>query len=173
MLCGLGLTSGKVILNSDGKAWRPHLHIEDVCRAIKCSLDWNPCNGELNIFNVGNDDDNYQIIDIAKLIHYEINGSQLTYLDKEKDDKGYINDRKIQDGVDTRTYKVSFEKIHNHLPGFTCKWNVESGIKDLISQLEHVGLTGETFSKRDFYRLQQIEYLHSCGQINDDLFWVK
>jgi len=173
MLCGLGLTTGKVTLNSNGKAWRPHLHIEDVCRAIKCSLDWNPSNGKLNIFNVGNDSDNYQIIDIAKLIHSEIEGSQLTYLGKDQKDNEYIKDRKIQDGVDTRTYKVSFEKIYNELPGFTCKWNVESGIKDLISQLKSIGLTNQSFNRREFYRLQQIEFLHSSNQIDDDLFWLK
>ena len=174
MLCGLSLTTGKVTLNSNGKAWRPHLHIEDACESFKCCLDWNPSNGKLNIFNVGNHGDNYQIIDIAKLIHAEVEGSQLTYLGQGDDDGGseLIKDRKIQDGVDTRTYKVSFDKIHDELPGFKCKWTVETGIKHLLQELKRIGLDKDSFNRREFYRLQQIEHLHASKQIDDDLNWI-
>jgi len=174
MLCGLSLTTGKVTLNSNGKAWRPHLHIEDACESFKCCLDWNPSNGKLNIFNVGNHGDNYQIIDIAKLIHAEVEGSQLTYLGQGDDDGGseLIKDRKIQDGVDTRTYKVSFDKIHDELPGFKCKWTVETGIKHFLQELKRIGLDKDSFNRREFYRLQQIEHLHASKQIDDDLNWI-
>ena len=161
-------------LNSNGKAWRPHLHIEDACESFKCCLDWNPRNGKLNIFNVGSHGDNYQIIDIAKLIHAEVEGSQLTYLGQGDDDGGseLIKDRKIQDGVDTRTYKVSFDKIHDELPGFKCKWTVETGIKHLLQELKRIGLDKDSFNRREFYRLQQIEHLHASKQIDDDLNWI-
>lgn len=175
MLCGLALTTGKVTLNSNGKAWRPNLHIDDACEAFKCSLDWNPSNGKLNVFNVGNHGDNYQIIDIAKIIHGEVAGAELTYLGQGNDggDSELIKDRKIQDGVDTRTYKVSFDKIHNEMPGFKCKWTVETGIKHLIKELKRVELDKDSFGRREFYRLQQIEHLHASKQIDDDLIWTK
>ena len=34
MLCGLALTTNKVVLNSNGEAWRPHLHIDDACESF-------------------------------------------------------------------------------------------------------------------------------------------
>lgn len=174
MLCGLALTTGKVTLNSNGQAWRPYLHIEDACEAFKCCIDWHPTNGKLNVFNVGNHGDNYQIIDIAKIIQSEVEGSELTYLGQGGDeaDCELIKDRKIQDGVDTRTYKVSFDKIHQELPGFLCKWTVKSGIKHLLQELKHLGLDKESFNRREFYRLQQIEYLHASGKIDDNLIWT-
>ena len=80
--------------------------------------------------------------------------------------------KKIQNGVDTRSYKVLFDKIEETLPGFKCNWAVEKGIKNLLDELKKIGLTKDTFSKREFYRLQQIEFLHRSQKINDDLFWI-
>ena len=90
------------------------------------------------------------------------------------DDNGndLVKDRKIQDGVDTRSYKVSFDRIHQILPNFKCKWTVEKGIKDLLNKLKNIDLNNETFNRREFYRLQQIEFLHKENRINDDLFWI-
>ena len=174
MLCGLALTTNKVTLNSNGMAWRPHLHIEDVCESFRCCIDWNPKVGKLTVLNVGLNEDNFRVIDIAKIIHSNVIGSELNYLDGSIDINGndLVKDRKIQDGVDTRSYKVSFDRIHKVLPNFKCKWTVEKGIKDLLNKLNNIELSNETFNRREFYRLQQIEFLHKENQINDDLFWV-
>lgn len=173
MLCGLAITSKKVTLNSNGKAWRPHLHIEDACESFKRCLDWRPNLGELIIFNVGQNDDNYQVIDIANIIHTNVVNSELNYLSQSDiiDGNELVKDRKIQDGVDTRSYKVLFDKIEHTLPGFKCKWTVEKGIQNLLNEFRDLNLTQDIFSKREFYRLQQIEYLHNTRQIDDNLFW--
>ena len=49
MFCGLALTSKKIILNSDGQAWRPHLHIDDACEAFACCLKLELKNDYLNL----------------------------------------------------------------------------------------------------------------------------
>ncbi|SVE25747.1 uncharacterized protein METZ01_LOCUS478601, partial [marine metagenome] len=56
MLCGMAITQGQVVLNSDGQAWRPHLDIEDVCEAFRCCIDWDYDGGKLLILNVGRND---------------------------------------------------------------------------------------------------------------------
>jgi len=175
MLCGLALSTKKITLNSDGQAWRPHLHIDDACESFRCCIDWECESGKLMVLNVGRNEDNSKIIDIAKIIHSNVDGSELTYLGNDMNDEEneLIKDRKIQDGVDTRTYQVSFDKIHKILPRFECKWTVEEGIKSLLNELQLIGLSKELFSRREFYRLQQIEFLHKENKIDDDLFWVK
>ena len=175
MLCGLAITTKKITLNSDGQSWRPHLHIDDSCESFRCCIDWDNDATGLTIFNVGQNNDNYKIIDIAEIIHKNVEDSDLIFLNQDnKDSKNdLIQDRKIQDGVDKRTYKVSFDKIHKTLPGFKCRWNVESGIMHLLSELDTIGLTTDLFNQRDFYRLQHIEYLHQTKQIDDNLFWIK
>jgi nucleoside-diphosphate-sugar epimerase len=172
MLCGLALTTNKITLNSNGMAWRPHLHIDDVCESFRCCIDWNPKLSKLTTLNVGQNEDNFRVIDIAKIIHSNVVGSKMNYLDGSINSNDLVKDRKIQDGVDTRSYKVSFNRIHKVLPNFKCNWTVEKGIKDLLNKLKNIELSSETFNQREFYRLQQIEFLHRENQINDDLFWV-
>lgn len=175
MLCGLALSTNKVTLNSDGAAWRPHLHIEDACESFLCSIELKPNNGKLTVLNVGQDNDNYKVIDIAKIVHDNVKGSKLTFLDDTLDSDGneLVKDRKIQDGVDTRSYKVSFDRIQKVMPKFKCKWNVPDGINNLIIELKRINLSNEIFTRREFYRLQQIEFLHKTKQIDDALFWKK
>ena len=171
MLCGLALTTNKVVLNSNGEAWRPHLHIDDACQAFRCCIEWEINSGELIILNVGRNEDNLKVIDIARMIHSSVDGSELTYLATGGEDS-LIKDRKIQDGVDTRTYKVSFDKINKLLPGFKCKWTVKKGVEELLTELKQISLNKEKFNCKQFYRLQQIEFLHKENMIDDDLFWV-
>ncbi len=166
MLCGLAVTQRKIILNSNGQAWRPHLYIEDVCEAFRCCVEWNYDGGELLILNVGRNDNNWRIIDIAKLIQQEVKGCQLEFISQNIDSESnkMIKDRKIQDGVDKRTYQVDFNRIHNQLPDFNAKWDVESGVRQLIQDLEQWELEEVKFKQRDFYRLQHLDHLHSTGQ---------
>lgn len=173
MLCGLVLTTNKVTLNSNGQAWRPHLHIDDACESFKCCLDWKPDVDKLVTLNVGRNEDNLKIIDIAKMIQSNDKCYELTYISSNKDSKEneLIKDRKIQDGVDTRTYKVSFDRIYKTLPGFKCQWTVEKGIIDLLDKLRAIELDSNMLNSREFYRLQQIEFLHKTGKIDDDLYW--
>ena len=174
MLCGLAITSNKIKLNSNGQAWRPNLHIDDACEAILSSIEYDSKRHGLLILNIGQDIDNYKIIDIAKLIQLNVPNTSIEYLNQStKNDKdSLILDKKIQDGVDTRTYKVSFEKVSYVFPKFKCKWTVVSGIKNLIDRLNKVNLTLENFNFRDFYRLQQIEYLHTKKMIDNNLRWL-
>jgi len=175
MLCGLALSSKKITLNSNGQAWRPHLHIDDACESFRCCIDWDNDSNKLIVLNVGRNEDNYKVIDIAKIIHSNVDGSELAYLGSDANDEEneLIKDRKIQDGVDSRTYKVSFDKILKILPGFECNWTVEEGIKSFLKDLQDIRLNKNMFNQKEFYRLQQIEFLHKENIIDDDLFWIK
>ncbi len=174
MLCGMAIVEKQVVLNSDGQAWRPHLHIDDVCEAFACAIEWDYHAGELMVLNVGREDNNWKIIDVARHIQQCVPGSELHFLtaqaDADKED--LVRDRKIQDGVDKRTYQVSFDKIRETLPGFECRWTVEAGIERLLEELQHHRLDEGGFKRREFYRLQQIEHLYTSGRLNDELIRV-
>jgi len=171
MLCGMAVTQKQVVLNSDGQAWRPHLDIEDACQAIKCCIDWDYSDGKLMVLNVGRNDNNYKILDIAELIASKVSGCELSFLGQSSidDPEDLVKDRKIQDGVDKRTYQVSFNRIHEILPQFNALWSLEVGIENLIEQLECWELNDAKFKQRDFYRLQQAEHLHRTNQVNRKL----
>jgi nucleoside-diphosphate-sugar epimerase len=93
MLAGMAFTSGKIILNSDGQAWRPNLHILDLCQSVISAIQLNNEGRGLEILNVGCEENNMRILDIAKTVQRFVPGSELNYLS-----------RKVKDGAgDTRT----------------------------------------------------------------------
>ncbi len=174
MLTAMAFTQKEIVLNSDGKAWRPHVHIEDVCQAFRLSLEFSPQNKDQMIFNVGDDQENFQIISVAQMIQKKVAGSSIRFMNQmstEQENLELIKDRKIHDGVDKRTYQVTFKKI-NEVMGFKSRWSLEKGIQQLLEHFDHIGLTKEQFLDKKYYRLQQIEYLHESGLIDDDLFWT-
>ena len=172
----MAISEGKIVLNSSGTAWRPNLHIEDACQAIRCAIDLNYSGEKLLVLNVGDDKNNLKVLDIAKIIQNEISGCELKFLsdDPTLDSEGLIRDRKVKDGgTDTRTYRVSFQKIKEQMPKFSCKYDVQSGVRDLVVKFKRLNLTNEIFKSKRFYRLQQLENLHAEGFLSDDLFWLK
>jgi len=170
MFCGMALTQKKIILNSNGLAWRPNIHIYDVCQAFRKCIEWNYSKDELMILNVGRNDGNAQIIDLANKVAGEVDGCKIRFANDS--DEEIVKSRNINDGVDKRNYKVNFDKIHKTLPDFQPEFNLDDGIKNLLSELTKEKLTLDKFKKRDFYRLQSIEYLYQTKQIDKNLHWV-
>ena len=134
MLVGMAITRNKIILNSDGQSWRPNLHINDLCKAILKSIELRYEEDRLLVLNVGDESNNFKILDIAKLVQNALPKSELEFLSKnpDADVNNLIKDRKVN-GKDTRTYKVSFSKIKTTLPSFKCEWSIERGIIDMIN----------------------------------------
>jgi nucleoside-diphosphate-sugar epimerase len=172
MLVAMALINKKIILNSNGRAWRPNLYIEDACSAIDSALKYkkNKKDKKILILNVGRNDNNLKIIDIAKKIKNLIKGSKIFFLDKNGN-SNLIADRKIKKGKDNRTYKVSFNKIKKKFINYNCKYTVEHGIKKIINDLKKIKLTEKIFYNKKFYRLQYLEYLYQKKKINSSLKW--
>ena len=172
MLVGMATTSGSIVLNSNGLSWRPNLHIQDACFAIMCAIELDHKEQGLLKLNVGSEEGNLQILEIAKLTQAIVPNCNLKFLSEDPalDKSGLIGDRKVKaGGKDSRTYRISFAKIKEVMPFFHCNWSVEDGIKEMYSLFKDLPLTQEIFESRKFYRLQQLEYLYSKGLINDEL----
>ncbi len=92
--------NGKIPILRDGRQWRPFVHVKDTSKAIILALEAMKEKVNKEIFNVGSDNQNYQIFDLAKRIAEAI-GVPFEY-------EWY--------GVpDNRSYKVSFRKIREVL----------------------------------------------------------
>src|SRR5678815_6024658 len=66
-LVAWAFTSGKVMLKSDGTPWRPIVHIEDISRAFIAALEAPEERVHNEAFNVGRNDQNYRIREIAQI----------------------------------------------------------------------------------------------------------
>ena len=167
MLIGMALTSKKIILNSDGKAWRPHVFIDDVCMIIIKLIKKKKLRNSFFPLNVGINKNNKKIISVAKIINSKIRNCKLEYLTKKKTyklDQSLIKDRKITNGKDKRTYKVNFNKVKRILKNMKYT-NIEMGIQKTIIDLKKNKINLKKFQQREFYRLQQIEYLYKKGKL--------
>jgi nucleoside-diphosphate-sugar epimerase len=156
-LCGIAATTGRIVMTSDGSPWRPLVHVLDICEAVACVLDAprDAIHGE--VFNVGHDADNHQVRGIAQIVQEVYPGCELSF---------------GPPGGDNRSYRVSFAKIHDKLPGFRCAWDARKGAAQLRAVFDRIGLDESRFEARPFTRLKQLKYLIASGQLDDQFYWT-
>jgi len=156
-LAGLAWTTGEIRMTSDGTPWRPLVHALDIAKAIRCALaaPRDLVHGE--VFNVGDTSQNYQVREIAEAVAGAFPGCKLSFGDN---------------GGDNRSYRVSFEKINERLPGFACEWDAARGARQLHEVFDRIGMTEEIFDSRGFTRLKQLEHLVGTGQIDTTFRWT-
>jgi nucleoside-diphosphate-sugar epimerase len=155
-LCGHAWTAKRIVLSSDGTPWRPLVHVLDICQAFARVLEAPAEVVSGQILNVGDNQQNYRVREIAEIVAAAFPGCDLTFGPSD---------------ADNRSYRASFDKIHSLLPGFRCCYDAEQGVKQLHDLFEQVNLTREDFEFRAYTRLKQLDYLIATGQIDDELFW--
>jgi nucleoside-diphosphate-sugar epimerase len=155
-LAGLAWTTGKVAMTSDGMPWRPLVHVQDISRAIMGVLEAPREAVFREVFNVGDDAQNYRVWEIAEVVADTFPDCDLTF--------------GSSDG-DNRSYRVSFAKIGEHLPGFRCEWDVRRGAEELRRIFEAIHMPKETFESPPFTRLKLLQQLLSTGQLTPELHW--
>ena len=67
-LAGLARTTGRIAMTSDGTPWRPLVHVLDICEAIACAAEAPREAIHGQIFNVGDNGQNYRVREIAALV---------------------------------------------------------------------------------------------------------
>ena len=155
-LCGLAWCNKTIEMISNGTPWRPLVHILDICKAIKLTLEAPLENIHNEIFNVGSTRENYQIKEIADVIASVFKNCKINI--------GTENN-------DPRSYKVSFEKIKNVLPDFSCDYDLRQGAKQLYKLFNRIDLKTEEFNSNSYTRLKQIKHLIETKQVDEQLYW--
>jgi nucleoside-diphosphate-sugar epimerase len=156
-LVGWAYLTGKIYLKSDGQAWRPLVHIEDISRAFLSVLNAESKIVKNQIFNVGKTEENYKIIDVAKLVNQVVPNSIVEFAEGAEPDK--------------RTYRVDFSKIKTYLPSFQPKWTVKKGSEELFQAYEKYNMIMDSLEGARFKRLKHLQKLIDQGRIGADLKW--
>lgn len=108
---------GIIYIMGDGEQWRPFVHVRDVVKAFLLSIGNEQAYGET--FNVGSNEQNYTVKDLAESISRYTKGTQITY---------------IPNDPDHRTYNVNFDKISNAL-GFRPSFTIKDGVLEIEQAL--------------------------------------
>lgn len=148
-------TTGSIKVMSDGSPWRPLVHIEDISRAAVAAAEAPRDLIHNQAFNIGRNDANYQVRDIAEAVTEMVPNAKLEILGES--------------GGDTRSYKVSFDKVHQTLEYFKPQWTLQKGCVELQNWFDEGKLQNRTFDSRFFIRLEQLKYLMEKGSIDEKL----
>jgi nucleoside-diphosphate-sugar epimerase len=107
-------------------------------------------------FNVGSDEQNYLVRDLAGML------AAVTGCDVE-----LAGDA----SPDPRSYRVDFAALAAAFPDLTLDWDAPKGAEELIDAYRRVGLTREAFDGRPYVRLRQLRHLLDEGRLGADLRW--
>lgn len=140
-----------VYVMGGGEQWRPFVHVNDVCRALIMGLEESADRVAGETFNVGGDELNYQIQQLAQFVLDVIPNTVV---------------HRIPDDVDKRTYNLSFAKIRQRL-GFEPKTRVHEGIVEIKQALERSVISGDdpTFYTLQWYR-SLIDWEHRIKELS-------
>jgi nucleoside-diphosphate-sugar epimerase len=157
-LCATAAATGRILLKSDGSAWRPQVHVEDVARSVQAVLEAPLELVHDQAFNVGRTEDNLTINEIAELVSAGIpGGAPIDYTDDASSDP--------------RSYRVDFAKIGAMLPHFQPRWTLAEGIRQLLRTFAQDGMSEDDFVR--YRRLHEIKRLLAEGRLDDSLRWAR
>jgi nucleoside-diphosphate-sugar epimerase len=156
-LTGSALLTGDILIKSDGTPWRPLVHVEDISRAFLAVLE-APLKAVHNqAFNVGSNEQNYQIRDVAELVGACVPGCGVRYAEGA--------------GPDERCYRVNFDKIRRTIPAYSTRWTLRDGICQLRDAYKRYGLRMEDFQGEKYLRINRIKALLKTRHVDSNLRW--
>lgn len=156
-LCGLAWTTKEIKLLSDGTPWRPLVHALDMCQAVYCALKADADTIATQRMNVGSSEQNYRVVDIARIVADEFPGCELSIGEPSSDN---------------RSYKVNFDKIQKLMPDFECQWTAEKGAAQMHNLFKAIDMVPEVFQAAPYTRLKMLMKHKAAGLLTDDLFWA-
>ncbi|GAB3411979.1 SDR family oxidoreductase [Haloparvum alkalitolerans] len=126
----VNILTAKAVLEGDipvygGEQYRPLVHVHDAARAFAAVLDADEEKVDHQIFNVGDNDLNYQIKKVGRIVEENVEGAEVRFVEHKEDE---------------RTYRVSFDKI-NHILGWEAEYDIADGVQEIKEWMEEEEIT--------------------------------
>ena len=147
-------STGRILLKSDGAAWRPLIHVQDIAAAFAAAVSATQSDVHNQILNIGQTDQNFQIVDLANLVS-EVTGCEIAMVD------GAV--------ADHRCYRVNCDLAKTRLPGFQPQWTARRGIEELVAAYRNGSLSVEDFEGPRYQRLAHLQSQMAVGRVDETL----
>ncbi len=136
----------RIMVDGGGKQWRPFVHVRDVARAFSMALtrDTKDVSGE--VFNVGSDSNNVQILNLAFRVRDAIPGTEVVHAPTDPD---------------LRDYNVTFDKIRRKL-GYETTLSIDDGVREVLAALRDGRIDPDD---RRWYTLKQYLFLREAERV--------
>jgi len=152
------VTSKKIAILSDGSPWRPLINIKDMARAIEWAIIRDKTDGgKFLAVNVGSDEWNYQVKDLAVAVAKVIPDVEISINKNAQPDK--------------RSYKVNFDLFKRLAPDHQPKVDLLSSIRELNNGLKEMGFNDPDFRNSKYMRLKTLTDLRNTGFLSENLDW--
>ena len=144
--------NGKIPLLRDGNQWRPMIHIRDTSKAFIAALEADKAKVNGQRFNVGSNQQNYQIMECAELVSKGLNKPfQFEWYGEP----------------DHRSYQVNFDKVKDVL-GFTPDWTADRGAAEIAAALESGAVKPDPVTKTVSWYASLLEWEQRLKDIAPD-----
>lgn len=152
------LAINKITIKSDGTPWRPLIDVWDLSNIFIEFLeaDQDFINGK--VFNIGFNENNLQVKDIADLIKKQLPNCEIVFSGEH--------------GNDVRTYRVNFDKFHKAFPHIRKKWSLTKSIKKMIGKLKENNFNSEDYFNGKYTRLAVLNRLLSNKILDKSFYWA-
>jgi nucleoside-diphosphate-sugar epimerase len=129
----VNLLTAKAVLEGDipvygGEQYRPLVHVHDAANAFVEVLEAEKEKVSHQIFNVGDNELNYKIKNVGRLVEENVDDADVRFVEHKEDE---------------RTYRVSFDKI-NHILGWEAQRDITDGVQEIKSWMEEEDITDYT-----------------------------
>jgi UDP-glucose 4-epimerase len=152
------LSRGLITVLSDGSPWRPLIDVADMARAIDWAIGRSPARGGRYLaVNVGSDDRNYQVKDIANAVARSVPGTAVS-----------IN---TSAPVDSRSYKVDFGLYRSLAPDHQPVVSLDQSIQNLVAGLRKMNFKDGDFRSSDLMRLKVLQDHIDSRRLSPNLEW--
>lgn len=141
----VNLLTAKAVLEDDipvygGDQYRPLVHVADAANAFVTVLEAPKEKVDHQIFNVGDNDLNYQIKTVGQIVEDQVPDAEVRFVEHKEDE---------------RTYRVSFDKI-NYILDWEAERTIEDGVEEIKTWMEEENITDY---EQDVFRNSNYPYM--------------
>jgi nucleoside-diphosphate-sugar epimerase len=147
------VTTGKILMKSDGTPWRAVVHIEDIARAFAAVVEAKRELVHGEAFNVGQTSENYRIRELAEMVADIVPNCRIEYAPGA--------------GPDPRCYRVNCDKLPRTLPDYNPVWTAREGAKQVYEMIKKIGLKPDEFEGARYARLPHVKKLIADGVMDE------
>lgn len=153
------VATGAISILSDGTPWRPLIDVKDMARAIEWALTRPaaPSLGPCPAVNVGRDDWNFQVEDLAEAVTRQVEGARYSINPSASPDR--------------RSYRVDFGLYRELAPRHQPTSSLDQTIHELHEGLRAIDFADADFRNSSLMRLKVIERHIGNGWLSEDIRW--
>jgi len=152
------LVTGTIQILSDGTPWRPLIDVKDMVQSMEWAIKrTNNEGGNFIAVNVGRNEWNYQVVDLANEVAKRIPGTKIE-INKEA-------------APDKRSYQVDFSLYASLAPNHLPRVDLAQSIDELSEGLRRMHFNDPDFRASEMMRLKVLQNLKSKQFLDEELYW--